>query len=216
MIAMKAIGDSARRKTGRPLSFDREAALDRAMRLFWHHGYESTSLADLTRAMGITPPSLYAAYGDKKRLFREAVRRYLGHPLPPSEVIAATPTAAGAARGLIEGAAAAFTGTDTPPGCLLASSAIACSAEAADVREELAAIRRGIEASLRDRIARGIRDGELAAGTDAETLAAYVIAVLQGMSTLARDGASRAKLLRVAATAMLAWPAGPSPPTRGA
>ncbi|WP_407523648.1 TetR/AcrR family transcriptional regulator [Methylobacterium oryzisoli] len=195
-----------RRKTGRPLSFDRDAALEQAMRLFWRHGYEATSLAALTRAMGVTPPSIYAAFGDKKGLFLEAVARYLARPLTPAEIIARAPTAREAARGLIEGAAVAFTGADTPPGCLLASSAIACSAEAADVRDELAAIRRGVEESLRARIEQGVRDGELAADADAETLAAYVTTVIQGMSTLARDGATREKLTRVAEFAMLAWP----------
>lgn len=203
---MKPEASAARRKTGRPLSFDREAALEQAMRLFWRHGYEATSLSELTRAMGVSPPSIYAAYGDKKGLFREAVSRYLARPLRPGEIIARAPSAQAAARGLIEGAAAAFTGAETPPGCLLASSAIACSAEAADVRDELAAIRRGVEADLRAKIEDGVRTGGLPADTDADTLAAYVMTVVQGLSTLARDGATREKLLRVARTAMLAWP----------
>ena len=202
---MKA-AEPGRRRTGRPLSFDREKALDRAMHLFWRHGYESTSLSDLTRVMGITPPSIYAAYGDKKGLFREAVRRYLalGHTL--SETVARAETAREAVRAVIEGSAIAFTGIETPAGCLLASSTIACSTEAADLRDELADIRRAFEAGLRARIERDIRSGELAGDTDAETLAAFVSTVIQGMSTLARDGASREKLMRVARSAMLAWP----------
>lgn len=204
---MKHIAHREPRKVGRPLSFDRDAALEQAMRLFWLHGYEGTSLAALTRAMGVTPPSIYTAYGDKRALFREAVGRYLARPLTPDEIIAEAPTARAAASGLIHGAAVAFTGVDTPPGCLLASSAIACSGEAADVRDELAAIRRGVEASLRARLARGITEGELAADTDVETLAAYVTTIIQGLSTLARDGASRAKLTGVAEAAMRVWPA---------
>lgn len=201
------IASPPRRKLGRPLSFDRDAALEQAMRLFWRHGYEATSLSELTRAMGVTPPSIYAAFGDKKGLFREAIQRYLARPLTPTAIIAAAASAREAARTLIEGAAVAFTGTDTPPGCLLASSAIACSAEAADVLEELSAIRLGVEGELRDRIVQGVREGELPDETDAPTLAAYVTAVIQGMSTLARDGASREKLMQVAGQAMLAWPA---------
>ena len=178
------------------------------MLLFWRHGYEATSLADLTRAMGVTPPSIYAAYGDKKGLFRAAVRHYLAQPQTPVELIAQAPTAEAAARTMIEGAAVAFTGTDTPAGCLLASSAIAVSAEADDVREDLAAIRREIEAALCDKIAAAIGAGEIPARTDPRVLAAYVMTVIQGFSTLARDGAPRTKLLQVAQLAMTVWPSG--------
>ena len=210
MIGMEQPGRIARRKKGRPLSFNREAALHQAMLLFWRHGYEATSLNDLTAAMGVTPPSIYAAFGDKKRLFLEAVGRYLSGPVTSDSVAEAAGTAGEEIWGLLRTAATGFTGVDTPPGCLLASSAISCSAAAADVRDELAAIRRGIEARLKDRIVRAVGDGELAAETDAEALAGHVMAVIQGMSTLARDGAPREKLMRVAAAAMLAWPGRPA------
>ncbi len=203
---MKQAEHAARRKTGRPLSFDREAALHQAMLLFWRHGYEATSLSDLTAAMGVTAPSIYGAFGNKKRLFLEAVGHYLSGPVTSEQIIRESPTARGAAWGLLQAAVAGFTGADTPPGCLLASSAISCSAAAADVQGELAAIRRRIEAQLNDKIVRAIDAGEMAAETDAEALAGYVMAVIQGMSTLARDGATREKLMRVAATAMLMWP----------
>ena len=195
-----------RRKTGRPLSFDRDAALHRAMLLFWRHGYEATSISELTASMGVTPPSIYAAFGDKKRLFLEAVARYLSGPVTPHGIIEAAPTARDAAWGLLNAAATGFTGADTPPGCLLASSAISCSAAAADVQAELAAIRREIEACLCRRIVKAIEAGEINGETDADALAGHVMAVIQGMSTLARDGAAREKLTRVAATAMMAWP----------
>ncbi len=203
---MKLTPPAAGRRPGRPLSFDPEAALAPAMLLFWRHGYEATSLAALTQAMGITPPSIYAAYGDKRGLFRAAVRRYLAQPHTPVEIVAAAPSAAAAARALLDGAAAAFTGDDTPAGCLLASSAVAVSPEAEDVREELAAIRRGIEAALRGRIAGEVADGAMPADADPEVLAAHVMAVIQGLSTLARDGAPRAKLQAVARFALAAWP----------
>lgn len=203
---MKETPSPPRRKTGRPLSFDRDAALEKAMHLFWRHGYEATSLAELTRAMGVTPPSIYAAYGDKKGLFREAVARYLAQPLPPDEMIRRAESAAAAARWLLEGAATAFTGETTPPGCLLASSAIAVSAEADDVRRELADIRRGVEGALRDKIVADVQSGTLPAETDAATLAAYVTSVVQGLSTLARDGAARGTLLSVARFALNGWP----------
>jgi len=203
---MKQSPAPSRRKTGRPRSFDPEAVLAPAMLLFWRHGYEATSLAELTQAMGVTPPSIYAAYGDKKGLFRAAVQRYLSRSQTPVEIIAQANTAMAAAQMLIEGAAEAYTGADTPPGCLLATSAIAVSAEADDVRQELAAIRRDIEMALRDKIIGDIHAGEMAAETDPETLAAYVMTIIQGLSTLARDGATRSKLQRIAHLSMAVWP----------
>ncbi len=208
---MKNSAHAPRPKKGRPLSFDREAALHQAMLLFWRHGYEATSLSDLTAAMGVTAPSIYTAFGDKKRLFLEAVDRYLSGPVTSDSIIEAAGTAQEAAWGLLRAAASGFTGSDTPPGCLLASSAISCSAAAADVQGGLAAIRRGIEARLHGKIVQAMEVGELAADADADALAGHIMAVIQGMSTLARDGAPRDKLMRVAAAAMMAWPKRPSP-----
>ena len=195
------------RRAGRPLSFDRDAALHRAMLLFWRHGYEGTSLAELTAAMGVTPPSVYAAFGDKKRLFLAAVDRYLAGPVTLERMLEAAPSAREAVDTLLRGAAIGFTGADTPPGCLLASAAISCSAGAGDVRDHLAALRRDVEDKLRRRIIAGIAAGEMAAGTDADALAGHAVAVVQGLSTLARDGAGRDKLLRVVDAAMAVWPA---------
>lgn len=206
MLDMENVSSTSTRKPGRPLSFDRDEALEQAMLLFWRHGYEATSLNELTAVMGVTAPSIYAAFGDKKRLFLEAVGRYLSGPVTSETIIAGAKSAQEAAVNLLQSSAMAFTGTDTPPGCLLASAAISCSAAAADVQRELAAIRLDIEARLRSRVVEGIEDGELPKATDAEALAAHVMAVIQGMSTLARDGASREKLLRIADMAMAAWP----------
>ena len=206
---MKSEAAVPRRRTGRPLSFDRDRALHQAMLLFWRHGYEATSLADLTAAMGVTPPSIYAAFGDKKGLFRRAVARYLSGPVTSRTIIDDAPTAREAAAALMRSAAIAYTGTDTPPGCLLATSAISCSAAATDVQSELAAIRREVETRLAARIAADIAAGHLPPDPPAADLAAHVVAVIQGMSTLARDGAPRDRLLRLAETAMRCWPGVP-------
>ncbi len=205
-ITMENLEVQAGRRTGRPLSFDREAALGIAMRLFWQHGFEATSIAALTVAMRITPPSLYAAFGDKAGLFREAIDRYFGGVTAVTRSIEGAATSYEAARDLLTAAAIGDTGQDTPPGCLLASSIVSCSPAAAGVREEVADIRRAIEAALRARIARDIDGGILAAGSDAEMLAGHVFAVVQGMSTLAKDGASRNKLLRIVSGVMAHWP----------
>ena len=205
-VAMKHAATLATRRLGRPLSFDRDAALDAAMRLFWAHGYEATSIAELTSRMGITPPSLYAAFGDKRRLFREAVHRYLGGVAAVAHNISAAPTAWAAARDLLTAAAVGDTGADTPPGCLLASSIVSSAAAAADVREELAVLRRAIEAALRSRIERDVAEGLMPASADADMLAGHAFAVIQGMSTLAKDGADRRKLLKIVEATMACWP----------
>lgn len=203
----------APRRTGRPLSFDRDLALERAMLLFWRQGYETTSISDLTAALGVSPPSIYAAFGDKRRLFLEAARRYASGPQAPGRVIADAPRARDAAWRLLEAAAVGFTGDETPSGCLLATAAITGSPEAADVRAEIAGVRRDIEAALLRRIEQGVERGEGLAGAEPAGLAGLVMATIQGMSTLARDGATRQRLLQVAQTAMRAWgPEDDTPP----
>ena len=194
------------RKKGRPLSFDREDALTKAMFLFWRHGYEATSLNDLTTTLGVKPSSIYSVFGDKKRLFLEAVTKYLSGPVTSESIIDEAVDGREAARGLLKAAALGFTGKDTPAGCLQASSAISCSEGANDVKEELAAIRRGIEEQLLKKVKESVKAGQLPKDTAAEALASLTMAVIQGMSTLARDGAPRDKLLRMIDTVMFAWP----------
>lgn len=194
------------RRTGRPLSFDRDAALRQAMLTFWRHGYETTSVADLTAAMGISAPSLYTAFGDKKRLFLEAMRLYAGDPDDMARAILDAPTAYQAAHDLMTAAATTYTGEATPKGCLLASATASGSAAAADVQDAVANVRRGIENCLRVRIERDIKDGVLPPGSQAAPLARLVLAVTQGMSVLARDGASRTSLLTMVEAALHAWP----------
>jgi AcrR family transcriptional regulator len=194
------------RRRGRPLSFDRAVVLERAMMLFWRHGYESTSIGDLTEAMCINTPSLYAAFGDKKRLFLEAVDRYISGPVTFQQIIRSATTARDAARKLLFGAAVGFTGSNTPAGCLLASAAISCSPAARDVQLFIGRIRLQFEAELRAKIQFDIKSAKLPPSTAAGPLAAFSIAVIQGMSTLARDGAKRSKLITVAKSAMAAWP----------
>ena len=196
----------AKRKAGRPLGFDRDAALHQAMLLFWRHGYEATSVSDLVSAMAITPPSLYTAFGDKKQLFLEAVQLYVSGPVTSASIIEEAATAREAAMNLLKAAAVGFTGKATPAGCLLATSAISCSASAADVQKAVSEIRLDIEQRLRIRIASESRSGSSTMKVDAGTLASFVMALIQGLSTLARDGASQAKLLTVVDVAMQTWP----------
>lgn len=197
---------TAPRKTGRPLSFDRDAALEQAMLTFWRHGYETTSIVDLTTAMGVTAPSLYAAFGDKKRLFLEAARRYAGDQDAAARAIDDAPTAYEAARSMLVNAAIMYTGDTTPKGCLLASATASGSAASRDVQGAIADVRQSIAACLEARIDRDIANGMIPRGTHGPTLAGFVMALAQGMSTLARDGASRESLLAIVETALGAWP----------
>lgn len=198
--------ESHLRKIGRPLSFDRAAALRAAMLTFWRHGYETTSIADLTKAMGITPPSLYAAFGNKRQLFLEAVELYAGDAAGRERAINDAPSAFEAASDLLQAVAITYTGDETPPGCLLASATASGSADSLEVRRTVADIRFSLAAQFAARIKQDIADGLLPTDCNAEALANLVVVVTQGMSVLARDGGSRERLLAVARAAMMAWP----------
>ena len=200
----------SRRKSGRPLSFDRDAALEQAMLTFWRHGYETTSIVDLTTAMGVTAPSLYTAFGDKKRLFLEAAHRYAGDPEVMAQAIEGAPSALDAAREMLTTAAMTYTGDATPKGCLLASATASGSAASAEVQHAIADIRRLIAGQLCARVDRDIAAGVLPPETDAAALAGLVMALTQGMSTLARDGSPRAALLAIVEVALQSWPQKPA------
>lgn len=172
------------------------------MLAFWRHGYETTSVADLTQAMGISAPSLYTAFGDKRRLFLEAMHLYAQRPQDLQAQLDAAPTARVAAHQLLTAAATGFTGDTTPRGCLLASATASGSAEAAEVQRDVAAIRHDIIGRLTARIARDRLPGP----PSAEALATMVVALIQGMSVLARDGVPRETLCAMIEAAMKAWP----------
>ncbi|WP_210310424.1 TetR/AcrR family transcriptional regulator [Devosia pacifica] len=176
------------------------------MLTFWRHGYETSSISALTAAMGITAPSLYAAFGDKKQLFLEAMRLYAGSPYDLDAALAEAPTSREAAHRMLVAAANAFTGELTPRGCLLASATASGSCASQDVQAEVAEVRRQISMRLQRRIDLDKDRGMIPADSDSQALAAMVIALIQGLSTLARDGASRAEILAVATVAISAWP----------
>ena len=208
MSTTKNAVEASPRRKGRPLSFDRDAALQAAMLTFWRHGYETTSIADLTDAMGITAPSLYTAFGDKRRLFLEAVRLYAGDPEDTARAIEGAPTAYDAVRDLMMKAATVYTGEETPRGCLLASATASGSVESRDVQDAVAQVRRRIAVQLETRIARDIANGRLPNDAQASRLAGLALALMQGMSVLARDGASRDDLVAIVDAALKAWPRG--------
>jgi AcrR family transcriptional regulator len=192
---------------GRPRAFDEEAALDRAMMLFWRQGYEPTSLSDLGRVMGLNAPSIYAAFGNKERLFLRVLDRYLETRTSKIEhVLQAASTAEAALQSLLLRAAKRFTSPENPPGCLVVLAAARVSPEARMIQRKLRDRRRKLEDLLRKRILQGIEAGELPGGTRAAPLAKFYATVFQGMALQAADGASRAELEAVAKEAMAAWP----------
>ena len=181
------------------------------MHLFWRRGYEATSVSDLTEAMGITPPSLYAAFGDKKRLFLETVDRYqAGTGSFAQAALCDEPTAERAMRRLLMETIDSFFENNNPRGCMVVLAATNCTSDSSDILDELASRRRAAERVVRDRVAAGRDAGEFAADTDVDTLAGTIVTTLYGLSIKARDGASRASLRKVVEQVMSMWP-GPRP-----
>lgn len=156
--------------------------------------------------MGTTAPSLYAAYGDKKHLFLEAMRLYAGSPYDKEKALGEAPTVREAAQRMLAAAAAAFTGELTPRGCLLASATASGSSASAEVQAEVAQVRRAIQHRLKQRIDQDVSQRLLPKETASDSLASLVIAVIQGMSVLARDGLERPALLAIARAAINSWP----------
>jgi AcrR family transcriptional regulator len=176
------------------------------MLLFWNRGYEATSINDLTEEMGITPPSLYGTFGDKKRLFLEAVDRYQTGPGSFARSALAEPTAKRAMQRLLKDSADAFSNPKLPKGCMVVLSATNCTVESNDIAAALAERRRITEQVIRERITAGRAAGELPADTDVHALAGLVATTLYGLSIKARDGASRASMRTIAEQTMRVWP----------
>jgi AcrR family transcriptional regulator len=192
---------------GRPRSFDSERALEQALRVFWQRGYAGTSLSDLTKAMRINRPSLYAAYGDKQTLFRKVLDRYAAERESYVQDALDQPTAREVARALLTGAAESMCGdSQHPAGCLLVQGGLATGTENEAIRQELVSRRRANEALICQRMERAKEEGDLAKNAKPAVLARYLAAVTQGMAVQAAGGASRAQLLEVATTALKAWP----------
>jgi TetR/AcrR family transcriptional regulator, copper-responsive repressor len=192
---------------GRPRAFDRDDALEKAMLLFWKRGYDATSVADLASGLGINPPSLYAAFGDKRSLFLEAVERYAdryGSFLP--KALQEGATAYQAIERMLHDAAEMYSLPDCPRGCMVISAATNCTPASAGIADDLRARRVASHGAILARLKKGLGDGDLPDTADVGALADFYAATLYGLSALARDGASREALEGIAAQAMLIWP----------
>ncbi len=191
---------------GRPREFDVDKALDLALHVFWGKGYEGASMADLTEAMGITKPSLYAAFGNKEELFRKSLDRYVDGPGGYVQVALAKPTIHAVVEHLLYGAADAVSDPDHPPGCLAVQGALSCGDAAESIKQELMARRATGEEDLRQRFERAIAEDDLPRGSDAADLARYISAILQGMAVQAAGGTTREQLRKIAEMTLRTWP----------
>src|SRR5712672_14405 len=202
LIGMKS--ETVAAQLGRPRAFDPDAALDRAMHVFWAKGYEGASLSDLTRAMRINRPSLYAAFGNKEELFRKVLDRYMDGPVAYFGKALAAPKARDAVEEIFLGTARMADDPSVPAGCLMVQGALACGN--ASARKEVAARRTAAELALRRRLQRAKREGDLPKNADPADLAHYVMTVVRGMAVQSAGGAGCDQLRRVAQTALRAWP----------
>jgi AcrR family transcriptional regulator len=191
---------------GRPRTFDKNQALDRALEVFWRQGYEGASICDLTAAMGISPPSLYAAFGNKESLFRQALDRYGEIQGANIREALAVPKARDAIAALLHGYARSLTHKSNPAGCLIVQGISRVGEHAQCIRDMLNAKRAAGEKQVRERLKRAKAEGELPEDADLAALARYVSTVSQGMAVQAAGGASRKELDRVADMALRAWP----------
>ena len=201
--------EEGKRSRGRPAVFDRGAALNAAMKLFWERGYEGTSFDDLISAMGISASSFYNSFGSKEALYCEATRSYREWAGQWFFAILNDPsidTKTAFAR-LFEATAEEFTRGDHPLGCMISLAGTHCSPGMKNIRDMMAEHRAFSESAMAERIRKGVVRGDLLEDTDCEMLAAYYSAVARGLAVQARDGASRQKLSEIGRLAMRAWPA---------
>lgn len=201
-----AKGSIAATRKGRPRSFDRAAALKAAMQVFWQRGYEATSLSDLTQAMGINAPSLYAAFDCKEALFGEALDLYQAvEGAEPQRRLQEAPTAKEGFAAMLRFHAVDYVNPQKPPGCMAVLAAITGTPENQSVRELMTRTRRAAIDGLAARIRRGMAEGDVPKGADAMAMASFYTTLMQGMSIQARDGATKKQLLATVEAAMAAW-----------
>lgn len=191
---------------GRPREFDPEEALSAALQVFWTRGYEGASLAELTEAMGITKPSLYACFGNKEALFHKALDLYERDKLCYMRSAMEEPTARAVAERLLRGTLNIQTGGNDPRACLGVISLVACTTQADSIKTDVLARRASSDKALVERLERAKAEGDLPAGVEPAALATYLMAVMQGMGVQASGGASPQQLEQLVETTMAMWP----------
>jgi AcrR family transcriptional regulator len=192
---------------GRPRTFDPDVALEQATSLFWERGYEGTTLSDLAETMGIASASIYACFGSKADLFRQVMERYgTTYGGPPKQALTEQATARAAVEAMLHATVDQITRPDAPHYCMLILAAPTGAVENHAVREFLANIRRSQFTAIKERLDRGVTDGDLTVPDDVvAVIARYYATMVQGLSVQARDGATREDLEAVITCAMAAW-----------
>lgn len=203
MQASRIFPGGAAMPSGRVRQFDPDEALDRAMGVFWKRGFEGATLDELTTAMGINRPSLYAAFGNKEELYRRVLDRYRAGPVAFFADALAKPTAREVAEALLRGTVWMLSDQTHPGGCMVVRGTLACGAGAEVVRQEVQTIREQAVGEIRKRFERAVAEGDLPKGTDCTALARYVTTVMHGMAV---QPMSKPELNRVLELAMKAWP----------
>lgn len=190
------------KKTGRPISFDKDAALEAAMLLFWERGFEGASMADLTQAMGLSASSIYAAFGDKHSLFSHAVKRYLQTRAQYATEALAEPTLDKVVRALFDNTVGFLTGMGHPPTCMSLAGAMGCSIEATPARDLMTEVRRENEVAIKQRLLLARKAGELSKDVNVDDYTRYLSMLLAGLSIQAANGSTKAELKRTAQMAV--------------
>jgi AcrR family transcriptional regulator len=189
-------------KTGRPISFDQDAALGAAMLLFWERGYEGTSMADLTQAMGLNPSSIYAAFGDKQALFQLSVKRYMDIRTKYATKALREPTLEKTIRALFSNTVAFLTTPGYPPSCMTLAGAVGCSLDATPARDLMTEIRKQNQVAIRERLLQARKSGELPKEINVDDYTRYLSTIIAGLSIQAANGSTKAELKRTARMAL--------------
>ena len=189
-------------KTGRPISFDKDAALEAAMLIFWERGYEGTSMADLTHAMGLNPSSIYAAFGDKQALFQLVVKHYMELRAQYAVKALEEPTLERFIRALFDNTVAFLTTPGHPPTCMTLAGAAGCSLDATPARDLMTAIRKQNQVALRERLLKARKSGELLKEINVDDYTRYLSTIIAGLSIQAANGSTKAELNRTARMAL--------------
>ncbi len=195
------------KQRGRPLAFNQEEALEKALKVFWSRGYEGASMAELTEALGVNKPSIYAVFGNKEALFRKALAKYLAGPVAYVASAMNEATARLVAESFLTKSVEFLTDQNNPLGCMVVQGALTCGQGAALIQQELAGYRKNYEDALKQRFDSAKSQGDLPLTVNSSDLAKYLATVHQGMSVQATSGATREALMAVVEMALRNWPA---------
>lgn len=206
MKDVKKTGVKTAKPRGRPPAFCHEQALEKALHVFWRRGYEGASMAELTAALGMNKPSIYAAFGNKEELFKKALAHYQQGTVAYVKEALQAPTAREVVESFLRQSVELLTNPQNPRGCMIVQGALSCGESADPIRQELIERRRGLEVALSGRFEQASREGDLPPDSDCAALAKYVATVHQGLSVQATGGATREELGRVVDLVLKNWP----------